>query len=254
MSNNQLPTHVQQLINKDAIISATSIVSEYEVGDLSTTEIALREHQLGYIAGATAWAMWKQKYDELNAQPGPVWVKASEKLPLHKAFWNIEDGFKKDCSFPVRIDGKHYGIGDLYDNRKEGAPDPIYYFVIKGNPGEYYSDSFHRFEWLDDQPQLNLPPLNIPNPNSFDLGEMFGIPPMRLQQLSKKLDGIVSKGETKIIYASEVIRKIEAFCVTREEFIWCIFNHLIWLGKRGALLDENNIQAAINKFGEPKKM
>lgn len=91
------------------------------------------------------------EYIAQQPQQGAAWVKASERLPLDKAFWNIEDGFKKDCSFPVRIDGSEYGMAELYDNRKDGAPDPIYYLVVKGDFGkEYYQNEFHRFEWLDE--------------------------------------------------------------------------------------------------------
>jgi predicted transcriptional regulator YdeE len=108
------------------------------------------QYASAYCRGAMAWAHWKQRYDELKAQSA-LWVKFSERVPLHKAFWNIEDGFKKDCSFPIRINGDYYGMGDLYDNRQEGAPDPIYYIVVRGDGAEYFSDAFHRFEWLDDE-------------------------------------------------------------------------------------------------------
>lgn len=88
-------------------------------------------------------------------QAGPGWVRATKDLPLHMAFWNIEDGFKKDCRFPVRIDDKVYAMGDIFDNRIEGAPDPIYYFVINGH--DYFENDFHRIEWLNNRESASTP-------------------------------------------------------------------------------------------------
>ncbi len=76
-----------------------------------------------------------------------VWVRASDQLPLHKAFWNMPgEHNNNECYFPVRIDGHKYRVGEIYDERQAGAPDPIYMMVINGD--DYYEKDFHRIEWL----------------------------------------------------------------------------------------------------------
>lgn len=86
----------------------------------------------------------------LALKRGPIWIKMNERLPLHKAFWNIEEGYKKDCSFPVRIDDHKYGMAELFDERKEGDPDPVYCLSVKGDLFNFFEKDFHRFEWLDE--------------------------------------------------------------------------------------------------------
>lgn len=90
----------------------------------------------------------------LALQSGPIWIKMNEHIPLDKAFWNIEEGFKKDCSFPVRIDGNKYGMAELYDERKEGDPDPIYCLSVKGDSNNYFDNDFHRIEWLNENQKV----------------------------------------------------------------------------------------------------
>jgi len=68
MSNNQLPAEVQEHINSEAIKRYPLVASHTHTDGPRS----------GYIAGATAWAIWKVLYDELKGQSGPVWVNASE--------------------------------------------------------------------------------------------------------------------------------------------------------------------------------
>jgi len=67
--NNQLPAEEQEKINNEALEYAKD-EHGYDLADK------------GYIEGATTWAIWKLKYDELKGQSGPVWVK-SETKPEH---------------------------------------------------------------------------------------------------------------------------------------------------------------------------
>lgn len=107
---------------------------------------------IGKIGGQQAN---KPKYSPLPAptpppatQVGMKWVKASERLPLEKAFWNVEDGFKKDCKFPVRI-GKIYGMGEIFDQRLLSEPNPKYSICINGI--HHFENEFSEIEWLDEQ-------------------------------------------------------------------------------------------------------
>lgn len=89
-----------------------------------------------------------------NPGGGMRWVKASKGLPLHRAFWNMPGKHNNnECYFPVRIDGFKYRVGEIYDNRQEGAPDPIYYFVIDGK--DWFEKDFHRIEWLDEGKEVD---------------------------------------------------------------------------------------------------
>lgn len=82
-------------------------------------------------------------------KPGAVWVKASERLPLHRAFWNMPgEHNNNECYFPIRIDGNKYRVGEIFDERKEGSSDPVYMFVINGE--DFYERDFNRIEWLDE--------------------------------------------------------------------------------------------------------
>jgi hypothetical protein len=103
-------------------------------------------------AHSTVW-LWKRKMGRfIGPQQGAVWVKATSGLPLHKAFWNMPgEHNNNECYFPVRIDGHRYRVGEIFDDRQAGAPDPIYYFVINGD--DYYDKDFHRIEWLDESGQ-----------------------------------------------------------------------------------------------------
>lgn len=88
--------------------------------------------------------------DQNKTQQLPAaWALASDRLPLHKAFWNMPGQHNNnECYFPVRIDGLRYRVGEIFDNREAGAPDPIYYFFIDGK--DYFEKDFHRIEWLDE--------------------------------------------------------------------------------------------------------
>lgn len=87
---------------------------------------------------------------------------------MHKAFWNIEDGFKKDCSFPVRMNGKYY-MADLYDQRKEGDPKEMLSFSFDGR--HHFEDEFERIEWLDETaPMFTLEQLVEAMDDSYDAG------------------------------------------------------------------------------------
>lgn len=124
-------------------ISEISEKANLSTDFLSNDETVKAEYLSGYKkgwqAGATEWAS--------NKQLSVDWVRASDKLPLHKAFWNMPgEHNNNECYFPVRIDGFKYRVGEIFDNREEGAPDHIYYFVINGK--DYFQKDFHRIEWL----------------------------------------------------------------------------------------------------------
>lgn len=51
-----IPKHIEDIIKQDAEASATISLSnvKYDVANMSTSDIAIKEHELGYIAGAIA--------------------------------------------------------------------------------------------------------------------------------------------------------------------------------------------------------
>lgn len=106
-------------------------------------------------------AKWGRIEASESAAASAVWVKASERLPLHKAFFNIPDGYKKDCYFPVRIDGNKYWMAEIFDEALKDDPEPKYSITVKSNGiEEYFSDQWHRIEWLDESGAAaqSLPP------------------------------------------------------------------------------------------------
>lgn len=102
----------------------------------------------------------------------------------------------------------------------------------------------------------NMQKLNIPNPEAHDMGDMFGIPQGRLDDISIGLDAMVktmNTGELKMVYASDVFRYIENLCQTHEELIWAISNHIQWMFRTGRMASTMQTQQEmINKYGQPK--
>jgi hypothetical protein len=98
--------------------------------------------------------------------------------------------------------------------------------------------------------------LNIPNPQSIDMGEMFGIPQARRDTISAGMDAMVKEmqtGETRMVYASDVLRYIENLCQTPEELIWAVSNHISWMFRTGRMATTMQAQQEmINKYGQPK--
>ena len=100
--------------------------------------------------------------------------------------------------------------------------------------------------------------LNIANPTAVDLGEAFGIPLERLNEISAKLDEMVKKatsGELKLIYAVDIFNYIRSICNTDEEYTWAYHNHVMWLARTGRLFTTQEAQAiAIKIIGNPKNL
>lgn len=67
-NNTRLPAEVVKNINDAACKSASIQEFHYPADVWSTTEVAEREHIAGYELGATRWAHWKVKYDELKRE------------------------------------------------------------------------------------------------------------------------------------------------------------------------------------------
>jgi hypothetical protein len=67
MSNNQLPGEIQEQIKKEAEQYGNRPF--YNDGS-PLYSVPQYSGKLGYIIGATEWAIWKQRYDELKAQAG----------------------------------------------------------------------------------------------------------------------------------------------------------------------------------------
>lgn len=77
---------------------------------------------------------------------GAVWVKASDKLPLHRAHWITGKLGSKDNSFLVRINNG-YGLADIFD---QGDGETVEYMISVKGDQDYYQDQFHLVEWLDE--------------------------------------------------------------------------------------------------------
>lgn len=80
-----------------------------------------------------------------EAQTAAVWVKATTRLPVHLAHWNMP--VNADCAFHIKIDGKNR-IAEIFDERKAGEDEPVYCFSI--NEESVFKEDFHRIEWLDE--------------------------------------------------------------------------------------------------------
>ena len=80
--------------------------------------------------------------------------------------------------------------------------------------------------------------LNMPNPDSLNLPEAFGISNERQKELSGYLNDMVEGlgDELVLVTAAHVIRRIAAFCEGREEFAYCIILHMGWHQRRGMQL------------------
>lgn len=80
--------------------------------------------------------------------------------------------------------------------------------------------------------------LKFPNPTAGNLGDAFGIPMERQNELSGKLDEMVAaftpKRGQRQVYVSEIFTFIQAFCNTNEELIYCLINHMAWHYKMGS--------------------
>lgn len=72
--------------------------------------------------------------------------------------------------------------------------------------------------------------LNIADPENIDFGLMLGVTKDRQLELAKKLDEMVKlPKELSLVYVSSIIRYIEDFCETKEEFYYCFMNHMYYL-------------------------
>jgi hypothetical protein len=142
----------EKSLQAKAIITITEALAEWK-GEKELAPLPAGDQWKGYITQFEKlnefWnnlpettALWLAQQIDIFASvypkpTGAVWVRALNGLPLHKAFWNMPgEHLNNECYFPVRIDGFKYRVGEIFDNRQEGAPDPIYYF--------------YRIEWLDE--------------------------------------------------------------------------------------------------------
>lgn len=73
------------------------------------------------------------------------WIKASDRLPLHKAHWNTEKYGTHDNDFPVRMNGR-YAMANIYDESEVTDPQPKYMLSFEGK--EHYENDFSEIEWL----------------------------------------------------------------------------------------------------------
>lgn len=100
--------------------------------------------------------------------------------------------------------------------------------------------------------------LIIPNPQAHYLGEMFGISPERLDEISKQLDEmcfIASNDSVRLVYASDVLRHIEGICNTKEEFLWAVINHISWMAENNRIpANPDQLNAMIQKYGNPQNL
>ena len=80
--------------------------------------------------------------------------------------------------------------------------------------------------------------LKFANPTARNLGEAFGMPMERQNELSDKLDEMVEhfspKHGQREVFVSQIIEYIQGFCQTNEEFIYCLMNHIAWHHRRGS--------------------
>lgn len=76
------------------------------------------------------------------------WIKASERLPLHKAHWNTNKYGYHDNDFPVRMNGR-YSVANIFDEAKADDSAPIY--MLKFESAEHYENQFSEIEWLDER-------------------------------------------------------------------------------------------------------
>lgn len=104
----------------------------------------------------------------------------------------------------------------------------------------------------------SFPSLNIVDRNALGLGEVFGIPLERQNELSDALDEMVknaTQGEARLVYTIDVIEYIYGICKTQEEFIYSYTNHIMWLARTGRAFTTQEAQTnAINKFGNPQRL
>lgn len=96
---------------------------------------------------------WNSLLSEINKalsstiqQQGMVWVKCTEKLPLHRAHWNTKKYGAKDNRFPIRMNGE-YHMADIYDQALIGEPKKI---SIQFDGVDHFQEEFENIEWLDE--------------------------------------------------------------------------------------------------------
>lgn len=164
---------------------------------------------------------------------------------MKKVVCTITENYGND-----EFDGPDPKKGDVLTVKWEGMYNGIYSYQFE-ECGDKYLYSAYRYE-----PAIKK--LNIPNPEALDMGEMFGIPMERRIVISVGMDAMVkmmTTGETKMVYGSEVIRYIENLCETQEEFSWALCNHIAWMLRTGRMAKtEAEQDYMINKYGQPKKL
>lgn len=101
--------------------------------------------------------------------------------------------------------------------------------------------------------------LKIPNPEALDMGDMFAIPNDRRESISEGLNEMVRRqsnsSQTRLVYASDVLRYIESLCETDEERIWAIALHLSWNLRTGRMAaTEKKQNEFIKAIGKPERL
>lgn len=103
MTNDKLP----ELITKEIEKEATRL---YPLNNTKPDRLEIGKH-VGYIAGATAWAPWKVRYDELKA----------ENEGLKKSMAHVMDVFKMMTNMPVPATEKEYMSWFVYVKNMAGG-------------------------------------------------------------------------------------------------------------------------------------
>jgi hypothetical protein len=98
----QLPEEIKEQIKKESVEEYPSL----DIQDTASKHNRIVQLRVGYIAGATAWVQWKQRYDELKAQETTdVFVPCLEDDPRCAGGYTSTDGqslcYVRESKVPV---------------------------------------------------------------------------------------------------------------------------------------------------------
>lgn len=118
------------------------------------------------------------------------WIKASERLPLHRAHWNTLKLGAHDNDFPVRMNGR-YSMANIYDEAKIAASEPDYMLKFEGK--EHHEEYFPDIEWLDESEECNQDELWIELFNAIKANIKYDLPAQDLANDFRKNYSITRK-------------------------------------------------------------
>lgn len=97
----------------------------------------------------------------------PRWVKASDRLPLHKAHWITKKYGAHDNDFPVRMNGR-YSMGNIFDESPKEAIGHAYMLQFEGT--DHYEYEFPEIEWLEEAESIpsSLPDGEVKDKNTVN--------------------------------------------------------------------------------------